>query len=233
MVLVLLANREALAGLHQSKASTESSTNAPSDYQDRTLLRTLQTENKSVSKISDAENRGLPFSVPTWVKNKYWSITGKTEDDVVKILGLYGLSRAAQKKHVNYKYLQEYRYMMEGKQLDEWVRRGDTMDSVWQRLGLVNIPVKVLESTKEFNIYLRFMKRFDKSIKSQYDEGTVKALWVYYMPLTEGQQMANIKVWKNARRSRSYVRAALGLDISDYNAAYFKQFLHLRNKKKK
>ncbi|KAF4045389.1 hypothetical protein GN244_ATG02130 [Phytophthora infestans] len=148
MVLLLLVSRETLTTafeLQQSNGST-----AVHGVHSDTIPRTQQNENESVPKLIGGEDRALPFKLSSWTKNKYWSMAGKKEDNVMKILGLKGLSNAAQKKHANYEYLQKYRYNMEGKMLDNWVTRGDNMDTIWHRLGLTNVPVGILKSTKAF-----------------------------------------------------------------------------------
>ncbi|KAF4139291.1 hypothetical protein GN958_ATG11507 [Phytophthora infestans] len=235
MVLLLLVSRETLATAFELQQSSDSTAarSVHSDIRDGTIPRTQQNENEPVPEGIGGEDRALPFKLSSWTKNKYWSMTGKTEDDVMGILGLKGLSIAAQKKHANYAYLQKYRYYMEGKILDNWVIRGDNMDTVWHRLGLTNVPVGTLKSTKAFETYLRFMKRFDRSVKRQYDEGTITYLWTVYRSQQEGQHLANIRTWKNAKRSDSSVKEALGLDTSNYNMNYFKQFQLLPKKEKK
>ncbi|EGZ15250.1 hypothetical protein PHYSODRAFT_286289 [Phytophthora sojae] len=83
--------------------------------------RLLRVSSAANDATPSTEKRGILSSIKMWVKTQYWSLIEKSDDYVKAKLGLAGIEDSVMKAKPNYKYLQRFRYKVEGCMLDKWL----------------------------------------------------------------------------------------------------------------
>lgn len=214
----------------QNDISTETSSHVALDVDKG--ARRLRSDKIIDAGPTDMEERGVVSSlaskVKRWTKMKYWVHTDKSDDYVQKALGMNGLSGKALKDHPNYKYLQEFWYKLEGRQLGKWLDKDTTTQEAWKTLRLDTIPVGQVKNTDAFRTFVRYVEKYDR--KMWVTKGTIEAMPIYFEG-SSTEMFVKVKIWARTRMSNRYVKEMLGLDkipnsaLADYSN--YKYFLKL------
>ncbi|KAG6948194.1 hypothetical protein JG688_00015203 [Phytophthora aleatoria] len=86
----------------------------------------LRVSNGDSLRTEENDERSIFSSIKESMKRKYWVSFDKSDDYVMKKLGLDGLEGQALRTHPKYKALQRFWYKQESRELDDWIEEGLT-----------------------------------------------------------------------------------------------------------
>ncbi|OWZ14408.1 hypothetical protein PHMEG_00012123 [Phytophthora megakarya] len=196
-----------------------------------------EAEGETIDEVDTSkEDRGIfssiKYNVANAAKLEFWVSGGKSDNYVIKRLGMDGLTGTALTSHPNYQILQKFRYKHEGRKLDGWLW-GDqlTLDGAWVRLGLDKVSSSSVMNTDAYRTYVRFVRKYDDLV---YDNGFFRPPTVYGG--NDAQMRAKVIVWAGERRPTWYVKQMLQLGNlekakmnADPDLTYFYLFLRMKN----
>ncbi|KAG3151029.1 hypothetical protein PI126_g11174 [Phytophthora idaei] len=192
----------------------------------------LRVSNGDSLKTEENDERSIFSSIKESMKRKYWVSFDKSDDYVMKKLGLDGLEGQALRTHPKYKALQRFWYKQESRELDDWIEEGLILYGAWTRLKLDQVtPTRVMQADA-YKIYMHHAKKYGSMIYNYKNS-------IGQPPIefggTDAQIFAKVQVWAAAHRPQWYVKEMLKLDDLPQSELvadkFYKEFLRLTGKK--
>jgi hypothetical protein len=116
------------------------------------------------------EERGVSSAIKnalTKRKIKSWVASHKSDDFVMKALGMEGVAGAALKAHPKYKTFQEFK-------VANWLKTNTPTSTVWDDLGLSGLSLAQVRSADGFDTYTNYVLAYDEKFMKYWRGDTTK-----------------------------------------------------------